>query len=194
MSSLASEHLTFLDKRAVFWYDLGMKQKLIFISGLAASGKTAVGELLHNRLENCARLEADFLILVKPFDLGDKLSGLRNRNVVSMVHNFLDENYENILIIGAVWSQNDLGKFLKEFSVDVYSIFVFWLDLSRDSRLARAAKRQDVGDNKEWFEKVEASIPTPELPLKGKSIFSYKIEVTNKSSKQIEEEIYKLLN
>jgi len=170
-----------------------MKQRLIFISGFAASGKTETGEFLHEKFVNCARVESDFLILVKPFEPGQKLSELKILNTTDVVRNFLKTGFENILIIGAIWQQSDLDKFLENFSIADYGIFVFWLDLSREERLARASKRQDMGDNAEWFAKVESTLQVPELPLKGNGIKSYKIEVQDRSQETIGEEIYQLL-
>src|SRR3989338_8081314 len=162
-----------------------MKQRIILISGLAASGKTSVGELLQEKLDNCARIESDFLILVKPFEPWDKLTRVKIRNNVSLVHNFIEEQYENIIVVGAIWNQEHLDYFLKELSPQDYTVSLFWLDVSKEDRFKRALNRRDPDDNVEWLEKMEKMFPTPSLPLQLPNGSSYVINVGNKSQEEI---------
>ena len=170
-----------------------MKQRIILISGLAASGKTSVGELLQEKLDNCARIESDFLILVKPFEPGDKLTRVKIRNNISLVHNFIEEQYKNIIVVGAVWNQDHLNLFLKELSPQDYNVSLFWLDVSKEDRFERALRRHDPDDNTEWLEKMEKLFPTPPLPLEPPNGSSYVIKVGSKNSQEITNEIETLL-
>ena len=162
-----------------------MKQRIIFISGHIGSGKTVIGELLQDKLINCARVETDLLILVKPFEIVPMLLQLGIKNTISVVSNFLEESYENILIVGGVWNQDQLDQYMQKFSTEKYDIRVFWLHADKEARHTRALKRGDPGDNKEWLEKVEESLPYPTLPLKMSGGQFYQIDVEDKTPQVI---------
>ena len=170
-----------------------MKQRIILISGFAGSGKTITGELLQEKFDNCARVESDFLILVKPFVRGEQLSKLKIENAAAIVANFIQHGYESILAVGTVWNQLELDLFLEKFPNN--EILIFWLDSSKELRFSRAAKRQDPGDDSESMEKTEASLGGyPELPLRVRRGKFYTINVDeNKSPETIVDEILKEL-
>ena len=166
-----------------------MNQKIILISGFAGSGKTITGELLHEKLGSCARIESDFLILVKPFIRGENLSHLKIQNTVDVAHNFLKEKYKNLLIVGAIWNQKELDQFVSAFPGSKYDISLFWLDASKEIRLKRANLRQDPGDDRESIEETEAIIGPVIFPLNIPGGKFYKIDVGNKTPESIAQEI-----
>src|SRR3989344_3203263 len=167
-----------------------MKQHITYISGHVGSGKTILGEMLQEKFASCARVESDFLILVKPFEIGPKLTELSVKNTISVVSNFLEEGYENILIVGGVWNQEQLDQYLRKFPTEKYDVSVFWLHASKDVRNARALKRGDPGDNMEWLEKVEASLPYPMLPLKVLGSSFHQIEAEHKKPEEVLDEVW----
>ena len=171
-----------------------MKQRIIFISGHVASGKTILGEMVQEKLSSCARVESDFLILVKPFQMGPKLLALSTKNTIPVISNFLQEGYENILIVGGVWNQGQLDDYVQEFSTEKYDTHVFWLHASREVRNARALKRGDHGDNADWLEKVEKSLPYPALPFTIVGGSFHQIDVDNKKPEDILEVFLGILN
>ncbi|MBI2049256.1 MAG: AAA family ATPase [Parcubacteria group bacterium] len=162
-----------------------MKQRIIFISGHVGSGKTTLGEILQDKFASCARVEPDFLILVRPFEIGPKLSQLSMKNTTAIVSNFLEEKYENILVVGGIWNQEQLDYYLQTFSPDKYVVRVVWLHASKDVRHARALKRGDPGDNIEWLEKVENSLPYPTLPLKVPGGVFHQVDVDDKKPEDV---------
>ncbi len=163
-----------------------MKQRIILISGLAASGKTTIGEILQERLQSSARVESDFLILVKPFERGEALSRLKIENSAVLIKNFIAHGFQNIIVVGAVWNQRELEMLINQLSNLQYDMDLFWLDVSKEIRLARAAKRQDPGDTAEDFEKTE-SILQPKLPLKVLGGNFYLLDGTKPSTELVEE-------
>ena len=171
-----------------------MKQRIIFISGHVASGKTILGEMLQKKLSSCARVESDFLILVKPFQMGPKLLSLSTKNTIPIISNFLQEGYENVLIVGGVWNQEQLDNYLREFSPEKYDIHVFWLHASKEVRTARALKRGDPGDDAAWLEKVEKSLPYPALPFIIPCGLFHQIDVDDKKPEDILSEVWGTLN
>lgn len=171
-----------------------MEQRIILISGLAASGKTTVGELLQQKLGNCARVESDFLILVKPFEPGQKLTQLKIQNNVSLVKNFIRRQYQNIIVVGAVWNQEELNLFIKELGPQEGIVSLFWLDVSQETRFERALKRHDPDDNLDWLKKMEKLFPVPTLPLELTNGFSHVVNIGAKTPEQITVEILSFLH
>ena len=156
---------------------------------MAGSGKTITGEILQTKLDNCARIESDFLILVKPFEPGENLTRIKIQNTATQILNFVSEKYENILVVGGAWNQTELNQFFEMLPYAECEIIIFWLNASKEERFARSLKRGDPDDNVEWLERMEKLFPTPVLPLKVLQGKSYVIETDNKPPDMVADEI-----
>lgn len=144
-------------------------QNIILMSGFGGSGKSTCAQLLWDRLEHVAIVEADHLFRIKPFEMktedGRNLIGrVKLHNSLAVLQTFIEEDFTNIIVEGLVWSQAELdavAKLGKEYNC---ALWCFWLKTSATVRHARAITRgRDGADNLAFLELVEKTIvdPTP---------------------------------
>lgn len=140
-------------------------QRLILISGYGGSGKTTCADALEHHLDHAARVEADEMFRIKPFDLsGDKLGRIKMRNCTAVISTFLDEDYGSIICSGLVWAQQELDTIAAAFS-NRCAIILFWLKTSKEIRYKRVlARSRDAADSKEFLDRIEEKIIDP-LPF-----------------------------
>lgn len=170
-----------------------MKQRIILLSGFGGAGKSTVGEQLQERLASCARIEADDLILIKPFLIGEAMGRIKTKNVITVTQNFIAENFEHILIIGYVWSQRELDEIAKHFQTTRYEVHMFWLHASKEVRYSRVKSRDKNTDSESWLDKVEGTVPYPLFPLKLDGGHFYKLDVDATTSEEVTKEILKCI-
>lgn len=168
-----------------------MRQKIILLSGFGGTGKTTVGNLLYDYLDNVALIEADELFHIKPFEIGEKMGRIKLRNTLDIMANFLEEEYHYIICIGLVWSQAELDAVTDKFSS--YDHFLFWLSANKETRFKRVIDRAEPGDTLSWLEKVEQTIIDP-WPLNMRIGKTVKIDTSTKSSIEIMHEIIKYID
>ena len=172
-------------------------QRVILISGFGGSGKSTCAEALWNHWDNAALVPADHLFHIRPFDIStqkgrDQIGRIKLRNSLALIQTFLDEGYEYILVDGLVWSQNELDAVEKEFAHKA-ELHLFFLHVSKDVRFQRAIARGDPGDDHEYLEKVEETIPYP-WPLTMKTGKPFKIDADTLRSEAVLKEILRIMD
>ena len=155
-----------------------MKQRLILISGFGGTGKTTSANMLFNKLDDCALIEADHLFIIKPWAIGEKLGRIKLRNSLDVMRNFFYEGYHNVICVGLVWSQAELDAVRNQFSDDQYVIWLFWLTADKSIRFDRVIGRGEPGDTQEFLEHVEQTIPNP-WPLQAPTCYLEQIDTSN---------------
>lgn len=166
--------------------------KIILINGQGGSGKSSVGKALLKETENSAFIDVDCLVATNPWKFGEKTDNLAIKNAVSLVNNFSEENFENIIISGLTRNQELLDKFCGELNMQADILFV-WLRADAETRKLRKEKRdRDGADTTEQFELVDKVYPDIEsIDIKnGKSFF---IDTSSKTVGEVAEEIKNLL-
>jgi dephospho-CoA kinase len=131
-----------------------MKQRIILISGFAGTGKTTIANMLHETFNSSALVSADELFHIRPFEIGEKLGRVKLQNCLSVITNFLNEGYENIICEGLVWSQAELDSVVVSF-VKRCNLVLFWLDAQKDIRRERVMQR---GESADFLQFADSSI------------------------------------
>lgn len=138
-----------------------MNQCIILISGFGGTGKSTCANLLFNKLDECALVEADHLFNIKPWAIGDKLGRIKLRNSLDVLQNFINEGYQHVICVGLVWSQAELDAVVQQFPAQTHNLFLFWLSANKATRFDRVIKRGEPGDTEEFLEHVEQTVPDP---------------------------------
>ncbi len=122
-------------------------QQLIILNGPAGVGKTTVGKLLAKEFENSVCISGDVL---KEFIVNrtDKVKGrLGYENGASLIHNFLDAGYEQIIFEYIFPSQEQIEYFIQELSNEEdISVFTLWAQLETiEKRERERSERNPLG-------------------------------------------------
>ena len=164
-----------------------MKHRIIFVSGFGGTGKTTCGRSLYSRLASAAFIEADWLFAAKPLPtVGEKIYRLKLNGCSALIHNYTREGFENIIVVGYVWSQRELNAMilkLKQMKKD-FSYYLFWLETSKLIRHARVLQRPGEEMTRSQLEEVESRIKNP-WPIKHKDVQARCIEVQKKKPSEI---------
>ncbi len=159
--------------------------RIILINGRPGAGKSTVAKLLSEKLDSVALLEFDSLIKVKPFEYGEKLLLLGLENSVSVVNNFLDFGFKNIILCAGTTKESHLEFFLSkiEGSSQIHWIY---LNVSVEERSKRKVSRlRDDADSLEWFEQVKSKIGTYSGLPKLSGVSYYELDVEGISSQEV---------
>jgi predicted kinase len=159
------------------------KQKIILLGGFGGSGKSTTGWKLHESLESSALFEADHLFFIRPWEIGEKLGRIKLKNSLDVMRNFLNEEYEHVICVGLVWSQQELDAVAEAFGQQA-DIHMFWLHTSKEVRFKRVLARGEEGDTEEFLEMVEKTLKYP-WPLTLASGKVYKIETDDKTPERV---------
>lgn len=173
--------------------------QIILVSGFGGSGKSTCAQMLWDRLENVAIVEADHLFRIKPFEMntveGRELIGrVKLGNSLAVTTNFMQEKFENIIVEGFVWSQSELDAVSELAGKHEFEIWCFWLKTSTAVRHKRAiARGRDEADSQEFLNLVEQKIkdPTPLLLPKG---HYHEIVTDELSSEKVVEEMIRFMS
>lgn len=141
-----------------------MRQRVILISGFAGTGKTTVANMLHETFHNSALVSADDLFHIRPFEIGEKLGRIKLKNCLSVIDNFLAEEYQEIICEGLVWSQSELNSVLATFAQRC-AFVLFWLDADKNTRLERVMHRGEPADFLLFADSVQDPWPFQGAPV-----------------------------
>lgn len=137
---------------------------IILISGRGGSGKTTTALALFKSFENVALIQADKMVDFEPFEVGDKLNRIKMRNCSALIHTYADGGITNIIAEGFVQNQFELNAVEKRFSQ--HTIYVFWLELDKDARIARVANRGRGTDDDPTTMAIYEAASTEPWPFK----------------------------
>lgn len=174
-------------------------QHIILISGFGCSGKSTCAQLLWDTLKNAAIVEADHLFCIKPFEMnterGRKQIGrVKLRNSLAVMETFLEEKFENIIVEGLVWSQEELDAVVKLAKKHTYCVWCFWLKTNKEVRHKRAIVRgRDEADSLEFLDLVEQKIKDP-TPLSLPSGHYHEIITDDLTVSEVVDRMVKLMN
>lgn len=173
-------------------------QRIILISGFGSSGKSTCSQVLWDRLEDVAVVEADHLFRIKPFEMAtqegrDQIGRIKLQNTLAVLKTFLKERYANIIVDGLVWSQDELDAVVEACEDFRCKIYLCWLKTGKEERHKRAiARERDEADSREFLDEVEEKISDP-TPLTLPSGHYQEIETDNKTSGEIVDEMLSIL-
>ncbi|MSU54693.1 MAG: hypothetical protein EXS48_02595 [Candidatus Staskawiczbacteria bacterium] len=166
--------------------------KIILINGQGGAGKTSVSKELLKELKNSAYFDVDFLVATNPWEFGDATDNLAIKNAISLINNFFEKGFENIIVSGLTRNQKLLDKFTEQLNKGISILFI-WLRANKETRLSRKEGRgRDDADKKEHFNFLDKLMPDVEsIEVKnGRSIF---IEISSKTIQEIVSEIKKVI-
>jgi hypothetical protein len=112
-------------------------------------------------------VEADHLFRIKPFVMDTEegkgqIGRIKLRNSLYVITTFIEEKFENIIVDGLVWSQEELDAVTELAGRCSCQLFFFWLDASKEVRFKRALSRsRDEADSEEFLASVEKNIADP---------------------------------
>lgn len=133
--------------------------RLILINGQPGSGKTAVAKSLMSQLDSSAYIGADSLVATNPWEFSGKFNDLAIKNAISLIRNFSEAGFQNIIISALTRNQEVLDAFLAQLNKKSDILFV-WLRADANVRISRKEKRnRDKADKKEEFEHIDKLIP-----------------------------------
>jgi hypothetical protein len=161
---------------------------LILINGCGGSGKDTTGRLLLARLKSAALVDIKALIRVEPWEFGEKITDLGVRNAASLITNFAESGYRQIILSGGLATQKSLDLLMSSIP-DSLRVHYFWLEVPKSVRDMRRVQRQrDEGDKVQHLNHIDSvfSDPGPLLVSGGNY---YRILPALRSPDQIAEEI-----
>ncbi|OGZ69365.1 MAG: hypothetical protein A3D44_02825 [Candidatus Staskawiczbacteria bacterium RIFCSPHIGHO2_02_FULL_42_22] len=162
--------------------------KLILINGLGGAGKSSSGKALMRAMDSSAYIGLDSLVATNPWEFNKKTDDLGIKNAISLIRNFSETGFENIIISGLTRNQEILNDFLSSLNQKADILFI-WLYADADQRILRKEKRnRDQADKREDFNSLDVLIPNiKSIEIKeGKSVF---IDTSHKSVEQVVQEI-----
>ena len=104
------------------------------------------------------------------------------RNAVSLIHNYAEKGWPQIILVGGVNSSDRLSYLLSELRVKA-TIHYFWLDVPKQVRDARRIeRRRDEADRKEHLDAIDLVFTDPgELVVPGGRFFRIRPELLSPS-------------
>lgn len=165
---------------------------VVFISGCGGAGKDTTGQLLLERLDRGALLDLDSLIRVRPWEFERPLRNLGIRNGAAVIRNFIEEQFEPIILLGGVTEEVELRLLEENLPADTRISFV-WLDVPKAMRDGRRIRRaRDEGDKPEHLDQIDLVLTDPG-ELKPRAGDYFRIEAGPLSATEVATEVLKLV-
>lgn len=155
---------------------------LILINGCGGAGKDTTGRLLLKSFSKAALLDIKGLSLVEPWVYSDFHLGLRN--AATLVRNYKDAGYPNIIFSGGINSQERFDFFASLLPKGI-SIKYFWLDVPKSKRdKRRILRNRDEGDAARYLDDIDKVFTDPGNLIVLDSSFE-RIEASRMSPEQV---------
>lgn len=164
--------------------------QIVCISGFAGIGKSTVSKLLFEQFTTAALIEADALFQINPFEMQttagrNQIGRIKLQNSLALLHTYVTENFDYIVIDGLIWSQPELDSVLELTKKHAAQVTLVWLDAPTDIRHKRAIKRaRDEGDAVEFVTKRDVT-PDPRPFIKNDSYTYLELQTQNYSSLEL---------
>ncbi len=162
-------------------------KKLIIINGTMGVGKSTVSELLLKEMENSVYLDGDWCWNMNPFTVNEENIEMVLKNIIFLLRSFLNNsNFQYVIFCWVIHKEEILKNILYEIGDLDFELFKFTL-LCNETELAKRIAG-DIKTGKRKTDQISESISRLELY---KNMDTYKIDVTNRTSKETMEEIRK---
>lgn len=155
------------------------QRHLILVTGEEGVGKSTLMSALLPRTPGGAKLDAEDVGQVNPFEFGETFLDLLWRNVAGVISNFWDAGYRTV-ITGSFLDGDtfeSFERFRRHIPSDV-AIHVVQLRASKSVRDDRRIRR-DKPSSKEWRDRVDASYPREDTSLRDRATDYQYIGVDN---------------
>lgn len=163
-------------------------KNIYIIGGTMGVGKTTVCQSLKLRLKNSVFLDGDWCWDMHPFQITGETKKMVISNICSLLNNFIEcSAFENIIFCWVMHEQSIIDTIIS--CLDISDCRVIKISLICDETVLRKRLKADVDKGMRFTDVIERSINY--LPLY-KRLATTKINVSNKSVKEIVEEISEL--
>ena len=110
---------------------------LIIINGAPGVGKSIVGRLLLSKLSHSAFLDGDDVWQINPFEVNEITKDIVERNVASVLRNYLEANYEYVILAWVLHQQSIIDRLLSRLDNLKFNVHVFTLIADEEVLLRR---------------------------------------------------------
>jgi dephospho-CoA kinase len=162
------------------------QRHLILVTGEEGAGKSTLMSALLQHTPDGAKLDAEDVGQVNPFEFGETFLDLLWRNVAGCIANFWGAGYRTV-ITGSLLDGDTFAsfeRFRRHIPTDV-AIHVVQLRASKSVRDERRIRR-DKPSSKEWRDRVDASYPREDTGLRDRAK-DYQFFSLDNSTMQVEE-------
>jgi broad-specificity NMP kinase len=109
-------------------------QKLIFVGGAPAVGKTATCERLYGRLANCICVDGDDLwCRMHPFRVDEVTVPMVEKNVVAVLGNFLEAGFDHVILCWVLHRQDLIDRLVDALGAFRFEFYSFTLVCSEET-------------------------------------------------------------
>lgn len=137
-------------------------KKLIFVGGTMGVGKTAVCEMLRQKLEPSVFLDGDWCWMLSPFRVTDHRKEMVTENIAFLLRQFLqDPDTENVIFCWVMHQQEIIDGLLERLSGLEFEFHGFSIVCSEEKLRERLEK--DIAAGKRDPDIIERTLPR--LPL-----------------------------
>ena len=151
-------------------------------------GKSAVCEILNEKLPNSIYLDGDWCWSADPFVVTEETKAMVHDNIAHVLNNFINcPVYENIVFCWVMHEQDIIDRILKSICTDGCQVVNISLTCDETSLIRRLEK--DIKSGKRTADIIERSVAR--LPLYEK-LNTIKINTSDKSAEAVANEILKL--
>lgn len=163
-------------------------KNIYIIGGTMGVGKTTVCQSLKLILKNSVFLDGDWCWDMHPFQITGETKKMVLSNICSLLNNFIKcSAFENIIFCWVMHEQSIIDTIISCLDISDYRIIK--ISLICDETVLRKRLKRDVDEGLRFTEVIERSVNY--LPLYER-LATTKINVSNKSVKEIVEEISEL--
>ncbi len=147
-----------------------MKPLLILIGGPPYVGKTAVAEIMFDRLNNCAWLDGDDVWRVNPFRLDDPRLRMSDENMAFVVQTYLRVQFDYVILSSVVlYAPHIVKRILDRISGVEYDLLHICLVCDESDLAIRSRGRDGVTEPDPRFLQETLKNDIPRLDTTGKS-------------------------
>ena len=165
-------------------------RKLILINGNGEAGKKTNSRLLYSELPDAAWVHMRWLLALKSWGPTQRFTDLGLRNAAAVINNYFNEDVQQVIYSGNVYSQESLDRLLELISPEC-EVNYFWLHADKSTLRVRLINRaRDSGDKPpdvDWILSTYHLSEPPALVVPSGSYFV--IDTDSKQPEQIVEEM-----